>query len=63
MNLLEKLLSNIEPILIKGFYYRKRIFHKGYAKYTVCVEHGTTMYILLCYVTENNVKRRLENEK
>ena len=59
MTLIEKILSNIEPKLIKGFYYRKRIFHKGYIKYTKRVSFGTTMYIALCNVTDKNVKKRL----
>lgn len=64
MNLLQMILSNIEPLYIKGFYYRKRVFHKGYAKYKIeshIVGYGYShvQYVFMCFVSSRNVRERL----
>lgn len=63
MNLLQMILSNIEPLHIKGFYYRKRVFHKGYAKYKIdsyMDSYPNIRYVFICFVSSRNVKERLK---
>ncbi len=58
MNLWEKIKSNFSPIKIGKFYYRKRIFNKGYVKYSI-IRFNSWVYAMyfICFVSDTNIKK------